>query len=371
VVSGWRSKVRRAVGTPVVRLGRALGVDAQRDGLVLVTGGGEWVMDQIAAALAGHLRPHYASVDVLGLIAQRRFLTRANVHFLCRPAFFTGRGIAETAASNRIVVSWLHGGPRSPEPELRAASAQLARHWRRVRQFIVPNRTTHENVLECGVDPAIVHIIPNGVDTQLFRPAASAEARRAVRRRLGLSEDAFVVGSFQRDGDDEGNPKLVKGPDTLVETLGLVQQRHPVTALLSGSGRTYVERGLTAARVPYVRTWAKDQQELAELYHALDVYLVSSREEGGPTALRESMASAVPVVSTRMGLAADVIEHGVNGFLAGVADSPGLAKLIIGLVENPATRTRVTDSALQAVRALDFRVIADRYRHEVYRVAFA
>lgn len=370
-MSGWRSAVLRTIGPPVLRVGRALGVDARPGGLVLVTGGGEWVMNQIAAALAGHLRPHYASVDVVDLIAQRRFLTRANVHFLCRPAFFSGRGIAETAASNRIVVSWLHGGPRSPEPEMRAACAQLARHWRRVRRFIVPNRATHANVLECGVDPAMVHVIPNGVDTQRFRPAASSAARGAVRRRLGLPEDAFVVGSFQRDGDDEGNPKLVKGPDTLVETLGEVQQRQPVVALLTGPGRTYVERGLTAAGVPYVRHWAKDQDELAELYHALDVYCISSREEGGPTTLRESMASGVPVVSTRMGLAADVIEHGVNGFVAEVADSHGLAKLIVDLVESPATRARVAESALRAVRPLDFGVIAARYRDEVYRVAFA
>lgn len=370
-MSAWRSTLRRAVGTPVVRLGRALDVDAQPQGLFLVTGGGAWVMDQIAAALTGHLRPHYGRVDVLGLVAQRPFLTRANIHFLCRPAYFTGRGIAETAASNRIVVSWLHGGLRSPEPELRAASAHLARHWRRVGRFIVPNRTTYESVLECGVDPAIIHVIPNGVDTGLFRPAPSSEARRLVRQRLGLPEDAFVVGSFQRDEDDAGTPKLVKGPDTLVETLGLVQQRHPVAVLLSGSARTYVERGLAAAGVSYVRTWAKDQRELAELYHALDVYLISSREEGGPTSLRESMASAVPVVSTRMGLAADVIEHGVNGFIAEVGDSPALAKLIAELIENPARRARITDRALQDVRALDFRVIAARYRDEVYRVAFA
>jgi glycosyltransferase involved in cell wall biosynthesis len=216
-----------------------------------------------------------------------------------------------------------------------------------------------------------VHIIPNGVDTTLFRPPASAAARSVVRRRLGLPEDAFVIGSFQRDGDDEGNPKLVKGPDTLVQTLGEVQQRHPVIALLTGPGRTYVERGLTAAGVPYVRHWANDQQELAELYHALDVYFISSRDEGGPTTLRESMGSGTPVVSTRMGLAADLIEHGVNGLMGEVADSAGLAKLIVELVESVPLRARIAEGGLATVRALDFRVIAARYRDEVYRHAFA
>jgi hypothetical protein len=54
-----------------------------------------------------------------------------------------------------------------------------------------------------------------------------------------------------------------------------------------------------------------------------------------------------------------------------VADSAGLAKLIVELIETPATRARVTERALQDVRALDFAVIAARHRDEVYREAFA
>jgi glycosyltransferase involved in cell wall biosynthesis len=354
----------------VRRAGRLARIDRRPGALLLVTGGGEWAIKQIAVSLEAELRSRYPAVEIVDLIGRRPFITRANLHFLCRPAFFTGAGIPDVDASNRVVVSWLHGGRKSGDPELVAACDQLERHWRRVRRFVVPNRTSYESVVECGVDPAIVRLIPNGIDTRAFRPADAA-ARARVRARLGLAADAYVVGSFQRDGDDDGKPKLVKGPDTLVETLTEVHGRRPIVALLAGSGRTYVRQRLEAAGVPYVYHWAADAAELAEMYGALDLYLITSREEGGPVALRESMASGIPVVSTRMGLAADLIEHGKNGFVAEPGDAAGLAKLVGDAIDSPALVRDAARAALETIGALDFRVIAARLHHEVYREAFA
>jgi glycosyltransferase involved in cell wall biosynthesis len=61
------------------------------------------------------------------------------------------------------------------------------------------------------------------------------------------------------------------------------------------------------------------------LFHALDAYIVASREEGGPKSILESMASGVPIISTRVGQAAALIRHGENGWLADVGDAAGLA----------------------------------------------
>ncbi|MBI3021862.1 MAG: glycosyltransferase family 4 protein [Candidatus Omnitrophica bacterium] len=358
----------------VVRSGRlilsSLGLDASPGALLLVTGGGDWVVKQIAVALQTHLTPYYGKVQVLDHLWQQPYVTQANIHCLCRPAFFDGRGIPALHPSNRLVVSWLHGGKDSRDSHLVAACEQLERHWRKVRRFIVPNTTTKHKVLECGVEPDIVHLIPNGVDTKVFTPSGMDANRQRIRTQLGVPLDAFVVGSFQRDGDDQGNPKLIKGPDILVETLAAVHARRPVVALLTGSGRTYVRRRLDELGVPHVYQWLQDLRELPAMYHAIDAYLITSREEGGPTALRESMASGVPVVSTRMGLAADLIKHEVNGLLAEVGDVEGLAKGPLALMDSPSLRKRLAEAALETIRPLDFAVIARRYREEVYRSVF-
>ena len=70
---------------------------------------------------------------------------------------------------------------------------------------------------------------------------------------------------------------------------------------------------------------ARTRAELGRAYHALDVYLVPSRQEGGPKAVLESMATGVPLVTTRVGQAQELVEDGRNGLLVGVDDSEALA----------------------------------------------
>lgn len=366
---GLGATARRAAST-VRRALANLGADEQPGRLLLVTGGGDWVVKQIAITLQHEFRSLYPDTEVLDFLRRRPSVTQAYVHCLCRPAFFGGRGIPELHQSNRLVVSWLHGGRGSGHSEMENACDQLERHWRRVQRFIVPNSTTRAHVLACGVDPSIVHTVPLGVNTSLFRPATTTAERMTARRALDIPLDACVIGSFQRDGDDNGNPKHVKGPDVLVNALAAIHAHSPVVALLTGSGRTYVQRELEARGVPFIYRWFDRPDDLVQCYHAIDTYLITSREEGGPAALGESMASGVPVVSTRMGLAADVMVHGTNGWLADVEDADGLAKGVLTLIERPHLRLQYATAALETIRPLDYRVIARRYHDEVYQLAF-
>ena len=57
----------------------------------------------------------------------------------------------------------------------------------------------------------------------------------------------------------------------------------------------------------------------------LDLYIVASRHEGGPKAILESMASGVPLVTTRVGQAMDLVKHGKNAFMVNVEDVDALA----------------------------------------------
>src|SRR5262249_45386977 len=91
-------------------------------------------------------------------------------------------------------------------------------------------------------------------------------------------------------------------------------------------------RELAARGIRYRRLMATTRSELATAYHALDLCLVTSRQEGGPKAVLEAMASGVPVVSTRVGQAPEVLEHGRSGYLA---DVDALGALAEGGVRGP------------------------------------
>jgi glycosyltransferase involved in cell wall biosynthesis len=138
-----------------------------------------------------------------------------------------------------------------------------------------------------------------------------------------------VVGSFQKDGIGWGEglePKLVKGPDVFLKTIEILKPRVPeLFVLLSGPARGYVKRGLEQLGVPYRHHFLKHYPEMGELYQVLDLYIVASRQEGGPKAILEAMASGVPLVTTRVGQAMDMVRHEENGWMVEAEDAEGLA----------------------------------------------
>ena len=151
----------------------------------------------------------------------------------------------------------------------------------------------HDLVLSSGIDPAKVFRIPIGVDVRLF-PQQTPAARSAARRELGLPEQAYVVGSFQKDGvgwGDGNEPKLIKGPDVLVEAMHVLRTRRPeLHVLLSGPARGYVRAGLERHGIPFVHADRRRTTACRALYAALDAYVVPSRQEGGPKSVLEAMA---------------------------------------------------------------------------------
>jgi glycosyltransferase involved in cell wall biosynthesis len=192
----------------------------------------------------------------------------------------------------------------------------------------VSHRELEEIVLASGIDPAKVFRIPIGIEPSLFGPHTD-EARSRARRALGLPDSAFVVGSFQKDGlgwTDGREPKLIKGPDVLVAACAAARARIPeLHVLLSGPARGYVREGLERAGVPYVHRLLDRYEEIGSLYDAVDAYVVPSRQEGGPKGVLEAMAAGVPLVSTRVGQAVDLVRDGENGWLVEVEDVEGIA----------------------------------------------
>jgi glycosyltransferase involved in cell wall biosynthesis len=248
-------------------------------------------------------------------------------------------------SSHRLGLSYFHGRPRTPGyPEFDDAYEALRSHAARVDRIQVTHREMEELVLEAGVDPAKVFKIPIGVDIEHFA-LGTRQARADSRRELGLPESAFVVGSFQKDGVGWGEglePKQIKGPETLVATLARLRARIPdLAVLLTGPARGYVRRELERAGIPYRYANLGSRGRLASAYHALDVYLVTSRQEGGPKSVLESMAAGAPLVTTRVGQAPELVDDGENGLLADVDDVEALAASVQRVHDDAALATRL------------------------------
>ncbi|MDX2132019.1 MAG: glycosyltransferase [Planctomycetota bacterium] len=230
------------------------------------------------------------------------------------------------AVRGRAVVCHMAGDPARvlSEPRFRGAV-------RRVTTWIAQSRGALEKLRTLGlacayvpyaIDPAWLHA-PGGEATGDAQASAWASGVRAR-----LPEGAYVIANFHRDtagpgyrGGGVGNwvPKLVKGPDLFVEILAELRRRgRNVAALLAGPRRHWVRERLRERAVPYAFAGHETPDDdypgailpaakILALYRGADLCLVTSRSEGGPRAVLEASALGVPVLSTPVGLAPDVL----------------------------------------------------------------
>jgi glycosyltransferase involved in cell wall biosynthesis len=231
---------------------------------------------------------------------------------------------------NHIGVAYFHGRPGTPGmPEFDASFEALRRRHEDIDRVQVTNADMEALLLETGIAQEKVHRIPIGIDVDAFR-LRSHEERTAARDALEIPRTAFVIGSFQKDGvgwDDGHEPKLIKGPDVLLEVVERVRDLVPeVFVLVAGPSRGYVRTGLGRLGIPYRHVHLPDVDDLPQAYDAVDVCLVTSRDEGGPRAVLEAMATGVPLVTTRVGQASDLVRHGENAWMVDVDDVDGLVE---------------------------------------------
>ena len=208
---------------------------------------------------------------------------------------------------NRLGFAYFHGRPGTPGmPEFDACFETMRRRHAEIDRVQVTNRAMEELVLRDRHRGREAAPHPDR-DRHRRVPARShAGESRSARRALGLPESAFVVGSFQKDGVGWGDglePKLIKGPDVLLAARAPPRARSRARRSCSPGRSRICPGGARAARDPLpARAPARHRRGRAA-YEAIDVCIVTSRDEGGPRAVLEAMATGVPLVTTRVGQA--------------------------------------------------------------------
>ncbi len=284
------------------------------------------------------------------------------VHFGSDNIFFGRYGCNFPHSSNRVVLTWFHIFPEDKRIEL------LAKHQKRVDFIHVTSAQTAASLMSRGINKEKIVIIPLGVDLSKFGNVNSQEKIR-LRKKYGIQSARFVIGSFQKDGVGWGEgftPKLIKGPDVFVKALLNLKKYQPYV-LLTGPARGYVKRKLAQNKIDFKHIYVSDYKDIAKLYQTLDLYLVSSRVEGGPMAIVESMACGVPLVSTKVGMAPDVIVSGHNGYLAKVDDVSEITKKMEKLILDAKLRKKFIDNGLKTVVNYDSDLIARSYYEKIYQ----
>lgn len=336
-----RTAARRASSVSHILTGRLATPYSQ---LYLVADEADWVLRQEmreVANIAAGLGIRHRVVAGIGRVPNQATFHSSQYVLL--------RNDLASFANHRTGLAYFHGLPGTPgEDTLNQCYRQLCRYHQVIDRVQASHTQMRDAILESGILPEKVRLIRIAINTDYF-PFQTLESKQAARRTLGLPQSVVIIGSFQKDGCGWGegfDPKLIKGPDVLCDTLAILKQRVPeLYVLLTGPARGYVKKRLERIGLPYTHRYLDRYTDVGQYFQALDAYIVASRQEGGPKAIFEAMSSGVPIVSTRVGQAMDVIEHGVNGWMVEPEDTEALAHWTQAAV------SRRHDGVLKAGRA--------------------
>lgn len=203
-------------------------------------------------------------------------------------------------------------------------------------------------------------VIPLGFDLGALL-AITDRDRQQARAALDIPAGASVVSTV-------GRLTGIKQHALFLETAALVGARDSSALfLIAGDGelRSELERHADAlgirARVRFLG-WRRD---LPTIYGATDVFLLTSRNEGTPVALIESLAAAVPGVSTDVGGIRDVVAADDTALLAPFGDARALADHVLALIGDADRRRRIGEHGRRSVAA---RYTLDRLVDDVERL---
>ena len=272
-------------------------------------------------------------------------------------------------SSNKIVFSWFHGTEKDKNPANLAMIKALPEASRKANVVHTSSIISKGNLIKWGVSEDKIVVVSLGVDLNIFKPV-TADEKQKIRRNIGIPKDKIVIGSFQKDGVGWGKglePKWVKGPDIFAEVVDKLSKGYDIFVLLTGPARGYVKRELDRIGVPYKHFYLKDYQDIARYYNALDLYIVTSRVEGGPKAILEAMATGIPLVTTKVGMAPDIIKEGYNGFLAEVDDTMLLSEKAGRIIADKKLANRLVNNGLNTVKDYSWGNIAKQYYEKIYK----
>ena len=185
-------------------------------------------------------------------------------------------------------------------------------------------------------------VIYNGVDLTRFVPSRAGVAEQ--RAQYGIDERAFVVGSVGRLAKEKNQLPLI---DAVADMRASGADVHLV---LVGDGpmRPELEQRAAARGISKAITFAGALPDVRVALKLFDVFVLPSFTETFSNAALEAMAMQLPVILTRTGGAAEMIEHGREGYIVDVAELPRrLPELLGELRADAVLRTRMGAAAAQ------------------------
>jgi glycosyltransferase involved in cell wall biosynthesis len=228
---------------------------------------------------------------------------------------FWGR-LAARLAGTPVVLSALHstGWPDGV--------GRLNRWLTRWTDYFIAVASRHGQFLvdDEGFPAEKVTVIPNGVDTAAFRP--DSDARSSARAAWNVPPDAPLFGIVAALRPEKNHLMFLRAaalirhviPDARFWMIGDGGEREKLTVAARSAGLADCVQLLGS------------RHDISQLLAAMDVFMLSSRNEANPVSILEAMSVGLPVVATDVGSVSETVTDGVTGYLVPAGDAERMAR---------------------------------------------
>jgi len=345
---------RLSAGAGLLALRGASAMNPKEFELTIVAGSGDRLLDAaqetgmeviVEPSLCAPIAPHSdlrALWRLRALFGDRDFDV---VHTHCAKAGVLGRLAALQTGVPRIVHTY-HGFPFH-EFQSKARRSTYVAIERQLGRFTdaalcVGSGVASEAVRRRLVAPERIRTIGvavDGVDTTAASMSArEPSARRRARIALGLPLDATVVGAV-------GRLTYQKAPEDFLSAMKALG-RPDVVGVWVGGGELAERMRHLAQSIPDVRiVLAGERSDVLDVLPAFDVFALTSRYEGLPTAVVEAMVCGVPVVATAVNAVSDLVAPGETGLLVPPCRPELMAAALRYMLDSPTEASRMATTA--------------------------
>jgi sugar transferase (PEP-CTERM/EpsH1 system associated) len=184
------------------------------------------------------------------------------------------------------------------------------------------SRWLHRDI---GIPEKKIALIYNGVDTERFCPGDSSVALPAGF----MPENGFLIGTIGRLEPVKDQLTLTRAFCDMLKRRPELRRRARLLIVGDGALRPDIERTLEAASARQLAWLPGFRNDAADLYRAMDLFVLPSRREGISNTLLEAMASGIPVIATNVGGTPEILMDGLTGTLVPADDVPKMTEALI------------------------------------------
>jgi len=261
---------------------------------------------------------------------------------------FTAVGVLSSRASRGIPTVYTCHSLSFEEFASRSSSPQHTRQWgsywlqlfgrklaektllAKSKRIVVLSEYTREKIQKIyGLPESKIEIIPGAVSLNRFK---TQDDKAAIRRRLGISDDCFVLLTIR-------NLVPRMGIENLIEAMKLVVQKTENILLVLGGEGPLAEKLQNMTRQGEVRAFVRmtgfiPEEQLLSYYQMADLFILPTKElEGFGMVTVEALASGLPVLGTPVGGTREILAHLGPEFIFADSTPVAMAELILKTIE--------------------------------------